>query len=145
MKEVMRPDESQALGPSVIGLQCAGRTLGDFQRDLQAGVRDAVALYEDHILIVRTPPNPGLRTALKAMRGGAASVVPHERILRSNIVAAGVVNDAPPDWRLLGDLTFLRLSTRDGDHWHWIDTGAMQGKDVGLAEMLATYPRGEQS
>jgi len=140
MKQVMRADETQALGPSVIGLQCGGRTLAEFQRGVQAGIRDAIALYEDHVLVVRTPLNPGIRTALRVMRSGSASVVPHERILRSAIVAAGVVSDPPPQWPLMGDLAFVRLSTRDGDHWHWIDTIAMQGKDAGLAEVLAEYP-----
>lgn len=146
MKEVMQPDERDegALVPSVIGLQCADRTLADFQRCQQAGVRDAVALFERHVLIVRTPPNPGLGTIFKAMRKGAASVVPHLRIPRSDIVAAAVVREPPPDWRLIGDLEFLKVSTRDGDLWHWIDTISMDGKDAGLAEFLTTYPHSDR-
>ncbi|HEY6729723.1 MAG TPA: hypothetical protein VI039_01725 [Solirubrobacterales bacterium] len=138
--QVMRDDERKgALGPTIVGLQCGGRELADFVRDQQAGVRDGVALFADYVLIVRTPPNPGVRTIFKAMRKGGASVVPHSRLPRSAVKAVEVTSSPPPGWRLTGEIKFLRITTSEGDVWHWLDEASMSGKEERLAEMLSTY------
>lgn len=137
----MTPEEREgSLGPSLVGLQCAERSLIDFQRDERAGIRDAVAFYDDHLLIVRTPPNPGLGSLFKALVGNTASAVPHARIDRADIDAACIAREAPSHWRLMGDLEFLKLSTRQGEQWHWIDTASMDGKLTRLTELLDDYP-----
>jgi hypothetical protein len=140
MEQVGRPEEKAgALGPTLVGLQCAGRSLADFQRDTQAGVRDGIAFFEDYVLIVRTPPNPGLGTLFKIMTKGTASVVPHSRIPKADITGLSVVQEAPPSWRLIGELDFLKLSTREGDIWHWIDTGSMGDQFDTLMGRLGGY------
>jgi hypothetical protein len=140
MEQVVNPDEKKTgLGPSLVGLQCDSRSLGDFQRDTQSGIRDAMAFYPDHVLVVRTPPNPGFGTLFKILTKGSASVVPHNRIPRTEITGLSVVQEAPPGWRLMGELEFLRLSTRNGDVWHWIDPISMDGKLEKLLERVGTY------
>jgi hypothetical protein len=142
MEQVMRPEERKAgLGPSVVGLDCMERSLADFQPDLQAGVRDGMAFFSDYVLLWRTPPNPGLGTIFKMLRKGTDSVVAHRRIPRSDVVGVRIVNEAPPHWSLMGELEFLKLSTADGEYWHWLDTVSMDGKLDKVSDLLATYPR----
>ena len=140
MEQVIRDDErGKGLGPSAVGLQCGGRTLADFRADLDAGVRDAVALHNGHVLVVRTPRRPGLGLAVKAVFRGAASVVPHERIPRRKVSAAEIVDTPPPAWNLVSDFAFLRIATDSGDNWHWIDRESMQGKLERFEQALAMF------
>jgi hypothetical protein len=140
MEQIIEPNERKtALGPSVIGLDCMARSLPDFQRDTQAGVRDGLAFFEDHVLLWRTPPNPGLGTLFRIWRQGAASVVPHRRIPRAEIVSVSVVKEAPPHWRLMGEIEFLKLRTANEEYWHWLDTASMGDKLDRMTAMLRSY------
>jgi hypothetical protein len=130
LDQVIRQDERhRGLGPTAVGLQCGGRDLFAFQRDLQAGIRDGVCLQADRVLIVRTPANPGIGLALKALMGGASAVVPHQRIAIAEVTAIDIVKAAPPGWSLIGDLDFLRLTTRSGAIWHWLDWVSLRGQE----------------
>lgn len=140
--QVSREDETgNGLGPSGVGLQCGGRTLGDWGRLVQAGIRDAICLFADHILIVRTPPSPGLGLALRALTRGPSSVVPHERIPIDEVVSIDIVKGPVPGWRLIGNLDFLRVETRRSEYWHWMDWGSLKGQEERFRQEVVQFDR----
>ena len=101
--------------------------------------KDSLAFHPDHILIVRTPPRAGLGFAVKAVLRGTASVVPHLRIPRSDVSALQLGPTPPPEWHLLSDFLFLRITTATGDNWHWVDRDSMQGKMQRFADAVAAF------
>jgi hypothetical protein len=138
-RQIARDDEKKTAICSTVGLQCAGRKLADFQRDLASGVRDGFVFYKDHVVIVRTPPNPGLGSVVKILLRGTGSVVPHSRLPRSAFSGIEIASGPPPGWNLLRDFRFLHAQTAQGELWYWIDDDSMTGKETYLERAVGLY------
>lgn len=107
---------------TTVGVNCGARSLGEFGRATDAGVRDGIWIFESHVLLVTVPEKVGLGTLIKMVRKNLAGMIPHDRINRSQIRVIETVNTPPPGWRLIGDVCFLHCSTLDnGDIWFWVD------------------------
>jgi hypothetical protein len=120
--QVARDDERSNGILSTYGLQLGNRSPAEFRAHVEAGIRDAVFLYNDHGLIVRTPPNPGLGTLAKVLlTRSTSSIVPHLRFSRADVRSVDVTGSPPPGLPLIGAMRFLRITTERESYWHWID------------------------
>jgi hypothetical protein len=108
----------------VVGLDCSDATKDSAAADSRKDERDALAVYTDHLLLVRFPGrNAGLgemvKLLFKSMTGGKAQITPHARFERTELVAVELT-DGRPTWGT-ADEKFVHVTTSQSEVWFWVD------------------------
>jgi hypothetical protein len=137
--EVARPEEKGSAISSIVGLQCGDRAITTFRTEQTSGVRDAVVLYDDYIVMVNTPRSLSVGTLLDTLRKQSPrGSIQHARVPLDEITCLEVTWDAPPGWRLAG-ARFLHLEVARGYVWFWIDDEVMSGRKQGDLEKALAH------
>jgi hypothetical protein len=108
-----------------VGLDCSDTDEKAFQRDAGNDARDALAIYEDHVLIVRNPARgANLGGLVKLVIGGIGKRtsdrdIPHFRIDSASVRAAELRAGHPP-WNTERD-KFVHIQTDDRECWFWAE------------------------
>jgi hypothetical protein len=137
--EIARPEEKGSAISSVVGLQCGDRAITTFRTEQTSGVRDAVVLYDDYIVMINTPRSLSLGTLLDTLRTqGPRGSIKYARLPLDEIKLLEVTWKAPPGWRLAG-ARFLHLEVARGYVWFWIDDEVMSGSKQGDLEKALAH------
>jgi hypothetical protein len=137
--EIARPEEKGTAISSIVGLQCGDRAMVTFRNEHAAGVRDAIVVYEDHLVMVNTPRALSVGTLLDVLRTqGPRNVVKHVRMPLDEIVTLEVTSQPPPAWRMTG-ARFVHLEVKQGYVWFWIDDEVMYGRKRGDLETAIAH------